>query len=163
MRKEDALVRIKSSIGARGIVLQATTTTKLKGSGQVRRRTTSATNYQTPHNNFPPPSFLPFGILWTYRCIYMDDLNTADRLRDEFLFKEPPPKDDCPICFVPMPSAYTKIAAFHPCCGKIVCNGCVHSCDGSSTSGDYKCPFCNAEVEYDKKKVYANEEASESK
>lgn len=83
----------------------------------------------------------------------MDELkNTSDRLRDKSLFKEPPPKDDCPICFVPMPSAYQKIASFHPCCGKIVCKGCVHSCARSSTSGDYKCPFCNAEIEDDNKK-----------
>ena len=82
----------------------------------------------------------------------MDDLNTADRLRDESLFKEPPPKDDCPICFVPMPSAHQKIAKIHTCCGKIVCNGCVHSCGRSSASGYYKCLFCNAEVEDDNKK-----------
>jgi len=28
----------------------------------------------------------------------------AAELRDEALFKDPPPKEDCPICFLPMPS-----------------------------------------------------------
>lgn len=27
----------------------------------------------------------------------------AAELRDEALFKDPPPKEDCPICFLPMP------------------------------------------------------------
>jgi hypothetical protein len=27
----------------------------------------------------------------------------AAELHDEALFKEPPPKEDCPICFLPMP------------------------------------------------------------
>jgi hypothetical protein len=27
----------------------------------------------------------------------------AAEIRDEALFKEPPPKEDCPICFLPMP------------------------------------------------------------
>ena len=28
----------------------------------------------------------------------------AAKLRDEVLFKDPPPKEECPICFLPMPS-----------------------------------------------------------
>ena len=28
----------------------------------------------------------------------------AAELRDEALFKDPPPKEDCPICFLPMPT-----------------------------------------------------------
>jgi hypothetical protein len=27
----------------------------------------------------------------------------AAELHDEAIFKEPPPKEDCPICFLPMP------------------------------------------------------------
>ena len=27
----------------------------------------------------------------------------AAEIRDEALFKDPPPKEDCPICFLPMP------------------------------------------------------------
>jgi len=94
----------------------------------------------------------------------------AAELRDEALFKDPPPKEDCPICFLPMPKrliccislppatissvpirdyaiANTELAnmateEYYPCCGKTFCKGCVYSC---CMSGNNKCPFCNAE------------------
>ena len=65
----------------------------------------------------------------------------AARLHDESLFKQPPHKDDCPICFLPMPFACHEMAARFSCCGKIVCKGCDYSC---LISGNLKCPFCNA-------------------
>ena len=74
---------------------------------------------------------------------------TRAELRDELLFKDPPPKEDCPICFLPMPSkliccvslppatrssvpnydfamshkklAYENMEAHYPCCGKSIC------------------------------------------
>jgi hypothetical protein len=79
----------------------------------------------------------------------------AAELRDEALFKDPPPKEDCAICFIPMPFkliycvslppatilsvpiydfaiANEELAAeatelYYPCCGKGVCKGCAHS------------------------------------
>ncbi len=70
-------------------------------------------------------------------------------LRDEALFKDPPPKEDCPICFLPMPrhliscvplppATISTIPIFdfvrdhqeltgkameqyYPCCGKSIC------------------------------------------
>jgi hypothetical protein len=76
-------------------------------------------------------------------------------LQDEALFKEPPPKEDCPICFLPMPGKLINCFSFPPltissvpindvanihqeladlttaiyysCCGKIICGGCIHS------------------------------------
>ena len=48
-----------------------------------------------------------------------------DELHDEALFKEHPPTDDCPICFLPLP--IWKEAAFHSCCGKVICKGCMHA------------------------------------
>ena len=76
-------------------------------------------------------------------------------LRDEALFKDPPPKEDCPICFLPMPlmliscislppatilsvpiydlsEANEKLAnvcseIYFTCCGKNICGGCIHS------------------------------------
>jgi TPR repeat protein len=68
----------------------------------------------------------------------------AAKLHDESLFKQPPPKDDCPICFLPMPFAYADMASFFPCCGKVVCNGCDYTRD---ISGSRKCPFCNTSLE----------------
>ena len=94
----------------------------------------------------------------------------AAELRDEALFKDPPDKEDCPICFLPMPlkliccvslppatissvpiydyaDANTKLASkfmetYYPCCGKIICVGCDYSFD---QSGNDKCPFCNSD------------------
>ena len=91
-------------------------------------------------------------------------------LRDEALFKDPPPKEDCQICFLPMPirliccislppatissvpiydfaeanEELVKMdtAHYYPCCGKCICGGCIHSC---IQSGNYKCPFCNSD------------------
>ncbi|MDB4430357.1 zinc finger MYND domain-containing protein, partial [bacterium] len=41
-------------------------------------------------------------------------------LHDEELFKEHPPRDDCPICFLTLP-VDTRESTFHSCCGKIIC------------------------------------------
>ena len=86
----------------------------------------------------------------------------AARLHDKSLFKQPPPKDDCPICFLPMPFACHEMAARFSCCGKIVCKGCDYSC---LISRNLKCPFCNADkiqlveisLEQTKKRVEAND------
>ena len=78
----------------------------------------------------------------------------AAELRDEALFKDPPPKKDCPICFLPMPvnmfacaslpdatitsvpindfaNAHVELAKnteiYYPCCGQTICGGCRHS------------------------------------
>jgi hypothetical protein len=94
----------------------------------------------------------------------------AAELSDEALFKDPPPNDDCPICFLPMPrrliccislppatilsvpiydfaEANKELAdvdtnGYYPCCGKNICGGCVYSC---WKSGNNKCPFCNSD------------------
>jgi hypothetical protein len=94
----------------------------------------------------------------------------AAELRDEALFKDPPSKEDCPICFLPMPSyliscvplppatistlpfydfardhqelAGKAMDEYYPCCGKSICKGCVHSF--AQSGNDDKCPFCNS-------------------
>ena len=94
-------------------------------------------------------------------------------LHDEALFKDPPAKEDCPICFLPMPvnliacmslplattasvpiydfaQAHVELANigtanYYSCCGKSICGGCVYSFVESGNSG--KCPYCNAEVD----------------
>ena len=78
----------------------------------------------------------------------------AAELRDEALSKDPPPKEDCPICFLPMPGKLINCVSLPPatlsfvpiyvfavanegfaqmeteeyftCCGKCICKGCVH-------------------------------------
>jgi len=97
----------------------------------------------------------------------------AAELRDEALFKDPPHKEDCPICFLPMPVKLlcctslpaatilsvpiydfvtanvelanddTDSAVYYSCCGKSICGGCLFSFVESGNIG--KCPFCKAE------------------
>ena len=45
-------------------------------------------------------------------------------LHDEELFKEPPPREECPICFLPLPLDVGQ-SSFSSCCGKIICCGCI--------------------------------------
>ena len=95
----------------------------------------------------------------------------AAELHDEALFKDPPPKEECPICFLPMPvnliccislpsatvssvpifdlaEAYEDFAEmeteeYYSCCGKGICRGCIHSFGLAGNVG--KCPFCNSD------------------
>jgi TPR repeat protein len=94
----------------------------------------------------------------------------AAELRDEALFKDPPPKEDCAICFLPMPFqllccmsllpatitsvpindfananeelASTVMEVYYECCGKSICVGCIHSFNTSENNDN--CPFCNS-------------------
>jgi TPR repeat protein len=96
----------------------------------------------------------------------------TSELRDEALFKDPPPKEECPICFLPMPDkliycvslppatimsipiydfaiANKRLAGrgmeiYYSCCGKSICGGCVHSFRLSGNLG--KCPHCKSEL-----------------
>ena len=38
----------------------------------------------------------------------------AAKIRDEALFKDPPPKEDCPICFLPMPNQLISCVSLPP-------------------------------------------------
>ena len=95
----------------------------------------------------------------------------AAELRDEALFKDPPPKEDCPICFLPMPSNIISCASlppatismlpifdyaianeelnhkvmerYYPCCGKSICGGCIYS--NIISGNENRCPFCNSD------------------
>jgi len=94
----------------------------------------------------------------------------AAELHDEALFKDPPAKEDCPICFLPMPVrlidcvslppatissapnynfgianeelANISMETYFPCCGKSICGGCIYSFRKSGN--EETCPFCNA-------------------
>jgi len=62
---------------------------------------------------------------------------------DEDLFKQPPQAEDCPICFLRLPTLGTG-ERYKSCCGKVVCSGCIHAVE--MTSGKNLCPFCRALV-----------------
>ena len=68
-------------------------------------------------------------------------------ISDDDLFKDPPPKEDCPICFLPMPYAIGACGVqttYQPCCGKILCSGCMDVAQEEMNKGNIKecCPFC---------------------
>ena len=63
---------------------------------------------------------------------------------DKELFKQPPPKEDCSVCFIQLPMLNTGYV-FMVCCGKEICGGCLHAPlyddQGNKIAND-KCPFC---------------------
>jgi len=63
----------------------------------------------------------------------------AAELHDEKLFKQPIPNDDCPICMLLLPSLDTG-SKYRVCCGKRICNGCLHAV--AIRDGVGLCPFC---------------------
>jgi len=64
----------------------------------------------------------------------------AAELYDEKLFKDPPPPDECPICLLLPDPNEERQPAFHPCCGKIICYGCIYAMQMNEEK--YLCPFC---------------------
>ena len=69
------------------------------------------------------------------------------QLHDEKLFKQPPPEEDCPICFIRLPTLICTGSRYFTCCGKTVCSGCVYAPvydDQGNIVDDKKCPFCRA-------------------
>ena len=68
----------------------------------------------------------------------------AAELHDKEIFKEPPPAEDCPICFLLLPTLDTG-RVYMACCGKRICSGCIHApiYDNQGNEIDEKkCPFC---------------------
>ena len=84
--------------------------------------------------------------------------------RDKLLFKQPESSHlgECPICLLPLPIGEWS-AAYHPCCSKMICNGCIYAGKGKSLGE--KCPFCRTTLPEDdaeanaqlKKRVAAND------
>jgi len=94
-----------------------------------------------------------------------EHLKRVAELHDEKLFKQPQPKEDCPICFLCLPT-YHKGWKYMACCGKIICSGCIHAPvydDQGNKVDNQKCPFCRTpyrkteEKERELKRVEAND------
>jgi tetratricopeptide (TPR) repeat protein len=78
----------------------------------------------------------------------------AAELHDEELFKHPPP-DDCPICFLRLPTLGSG-STYMSCCGKVICSGCSYApvYDDQGNKVDHqKCPFCRTPAPKTKKMV----------
>ena len=81
-----------------------------------------------------------------------DRVDMSDDDNDDKLFADPPPKEDCQICFQPMPFAhaprggntYGASPMYQPCCGKVMCNGCMIISVNEMSEGNMKdlCLFC---------------------
>ena len=71
-------------------------------------------------------------------------------LHEEALFKQPPPRPDCPICFIPLPIEISE-CQFQICCGNYLCTGCVQA--HWMVQDELDCPFCR-EVATMKNKEY---------
>ena len=76
--------------------------------------------------------------------------DTDDIISDDELFKQPPPKEDCPICLLRLPTL-EKGSTYYECCGKIICNGCdcapVYDNLGNAIN-ERKCPYCRTPAPY---------------
>jgi len=78
-------------------------------------------------------------------------LHVENNISDNELFREPPPKEDCPICMLPMPYALGVCGVgktYQSCCGKILCTGCVlaHQCEINKGKMKDCCPFCRMHI-----------------
>ena len=64
-------------------------------------------------------------------------------LHDEKLFKQPPQlEEDCPICFMRLPTLGSG-RTYMSCCGKVICSGCIHAFQSRITrKKEEVCPFC---------------------
>jgi len=72
------------------------------------------------------------------------------KIRDEELFKQPPPKEDCPICFLRLPTLHTGYK-YKTCCGKVICCGCAFSPvydNQGNVVAKKVCPFCRVPTPY---------------
>jgi len=92
-----------------------------------------------------------------YHIIYQVIPPSLD-ISDDELFKDPPPKEE--ICFQPMPFApaqtYGASPMYQPCCGKILCTGCMITSVGEMSEGTIKpwCPYCRIPM-YRSRKEYS--------
>lgn len=67
---------------------------------------------------------------------------------EKLLFAQPPHREDCPICMIPLPLHHTKQTNYFSCCGKVICLGCIEH--GRESGLKDICPFCRAPKVYGK-------------
>ena len=67
----------------------------------------------------------------------------AAELYDEQLFKQPQPREECPICMLTLPHE-SETATFFSCCGKDICSGCIYAMRETGSKNMKLCPFCKA-------------------
>ena len=66
----------------------------------------------------------------------------AKELHDEKLFKQPPPAEECVICFIRLPTLITG-RTYMACCGKVICIGCFYAFKArTDRRKGLLCPLC---------------------
>jgi len=79
----------------------------------------------------------------------------AVELHDIELFKQPPPSEECPICFLQLPLISTA-RIYMTCCGKVICCGCTHAPvhdNEGNVIREKTCPFCRTPFAYSDEKT----------
>jgi TPR repeat protein len=67
-------------------------------------------------------------------------------LFDKKLFQQPPPNEDCPICYLRLPIDGVQ-NVYQSCCGKMLCGGCVYANTVAAADTErFKCVFCRTEL-----------------
>ena len=83
----------------------------------------------------------------------------AVELFDKELFKDPPERDECPICMLPFPFSFGKknVSVFFACCGRLICMGCLRAQfkedvnNGKELQDCQACAFCRTPATTDEK------------
>ena len=88
----------------------------------------------------------------------VDGINNTVISSDDELFQDPPPKEDCSICMLPMPFTNGIRGArtvYEPCCGKVLCGGCLVASKAEMDKGSMKkwCPYCRVPISASKKEI----------
>ena len=74
------------------------------------------------------------------------DGEEAPRYTDEELFRQPPPREECPICMLPQPLDEGE-TYYQACCGKVLCCGCIDAVEPGKDN-QILCPFCRSPAEH---------------
>ena len=72
---------------------------------------------------------------------------------DDDLFKQPPQNEDCPICFLRLPTLDTG-RRYKSCCGKIICSGCIYAGAKMDGNVDQLCPFCRVPAPTSEEEIF---------
>jgi len=80
--------------------------------------------------------------------IYENENEKLSSISDDELFRDPPPREDCPICMLPMPhcsgACWGVRMTYQSCCGVLICEGCVMATVNEMIKGNLNdlCAFC---------------------
>ena len=82
---------------------------------------------------------------------------SAAELLDKELFKDPPEREECPICMLPFPfsDGEKDVLVFFACCGRLICMGCLRAQfkedvnNGKDLEDCQACAFCRTPATQD--------------